>query len=206
MKIQAYKTIKTPAEFELKEKKSVFLAKTFPVSDEGNVDSILTDMKKKYYDASHRCYAYRLLSGKSKFSDAGEPSGTAGIRILNAIDHYQLQNCLVVVIRYFGGIKLGVGPLGKTYYASAINALAKAQIILRQSCYYIKLLADISSLDKITSFLLSNKIKITKTEYEPNVSIHCLIPIDRSANLHSKINETFRGTVTFLEENEIIFD
>ena len=206
MKIQAYKTIKIPTEFTVKEKKSVFLAKTFPVSDEGNVDSILTDMKKKYYDASHRCYAYRLLSGKSKFSDAGEPSGTAGIRILNAIDHYQLQNCLVVVIRYFGGIKLGVGPLGKAYYASAINTLATAQIILRQPCYQVKLLVDISSLDKITSFLITNKIKITKTEYEPNVSIHCLIPIDRSANLHSKINETFRGTVTFLEENEIIFD
>jgi len=206
MKIQAYTTIKIPIEFELKEKKSVFLAKAFPVSNEGNVNIILNDMKKKYYGASHRCYAYRLLSGKSKFSDAGEPSGTAGIRLLNAIDHYQLQNCLVVVIRYFGGIKLGVGPLGKAYYASAINALAKGEIVLRQPLNKVQLQADIADLDKITSFLLSNKIKITKTEYEPNVSIHCLIPIDKSVKLQSKINETFRGTVTFLVENEIIFD
>ena len=206
MKIQAYKTIKIPTEFTVKEKKSVFLAKTFPVSDEGNVDSILTDMKKKYYDASHRCYAYRLLSGKSKFSDAGEPSGTAGIRILNAIDHYQLQNCLVVVIRYFGGIKLGVGPLGKAYYVSAINALSKGERILRQPCNKVQLQVDIAALDKITSFLLSNKIKITKTEYEPNVSIHFLIPVDMYPNLQSKINKTFKGSVKFLQENEIIFD
>lgn len=206
MKIQAYKTIKIPTEFELKEKKSVFLAKTYLVSNEGNVDSILNEMKKKYYDASHRCYAYRLLSGKSKFSDAGEPSGTAGIRILNAIDHYQLQNCLVVVIRYFGGIKLGVGPLGKAYYASAINALAKGEIILRQPLNKVQLQADIADLDKIASFLLSNKIKIIKTEYEPKVSIHCLVPVDKSANFQSKIKETFRGYVRILQENEIIFD
>ena len=164
MKIQAYNTIKIPVEFELKEKKSIFLAKAFQVSNEGNVDSILNDLKKKYYDAAHRCYAYRLLSGKSKFSDAGEPSGTAGIRILNAIDHYQLQNCLVVVIRYFGGTKLGVGPLGKAYYTSAINALAKGEIILRKPYNKVQLQADIATLDKITSFLLSNKIKITKTD------------------------------------------
>lgn len=206
MKIQAYKTIKTSTEFELKEKKSVFLATAFPVSNEADVDSILNYLKKKYYDAAHHCYAYRLLSGKSKFSDAGEPSGTAGIRILNAIDHYQLQNCLVVVTRYFGGIKLGVGPLGKAYYTSASNALAKSQITLKQPYNKVKLQADFYTLDKITSFLHSNKIKITKTEYEPNVSINCLIRIESYQNLHSKIDETFKGTVTFIVDNEIIFD
>jgi len=88
MKIQPYKTLKSYNESELKERKSVFLAKAYPVNNEDEVNNLLYNLKKEYYDATHRCYAYRLLSGKSKFSDAGEPSGTAGIRILNAIDHY----------------------------------------------------------------------------------------------------------------------
>ena len=112
-------TIKGFFESKFKEKGSQFIGLAYPINSENEFQSILAEIKKKYYDASHHSYAYRLLNNTFKYSDAGEPSGTAGIRILNAIEHFNLLNVLVIVVRYFGGTKLGVGPLGKAYYHSA---------------------------------------------------------------------------------------
>ncbi len=206
MKIQVYKTIRHSHELELKEKKSVFLAKVYPVNNESEADNILTDLKKKYHDASHHCYAYRLISGKSKFSDAGEPSGTAGIRILNAIDHYEFQNCLVVIIRYFGGTKLGIGPLGKAYYSSAVNVLSKTESIIKQLHYQIELRINIKNIDKLISFLYSNKIKVEQIEYDLEVKINCLFPVESYESLRNKIIDSFREIASFSKKDEIIFD
>lgn len=206
MKIQAYKSIKLPNEFELKEKKSIFLAKVYYVNNEDEVNQFLGDVKKKYSDASHRCYAYKLVNGKTKFSDAGEPSGTAGIRILNAIDHYKIQNCLLVVIRYFGGTKLGVGPLGKAYYSAAINVLSKSEIIVIRPYRLTKMQVNIEKVNKLIGFLHSNKIKILETEYDSEVKINCLFPIDSYKSLHNKIISTFREGISIIVKDEIIFD
>ena len=115
-KIEEIKTIKKSAEVKFKEKGSLFLSKSYNITNVENVEDILNNLKKEFFDATHRCFAYRLNSVSTannfRYSDDGEPSGTAGIRILNAIDHFELQNCLIAVIRYFGGTKLGVGPLG----------------------------------------------------------------------------------------------
>ena len=113
--------------YEIKVKGSRFFGFAFPAENEEEIYHKLKRLKKEYYDASHHCYAYKLTDN-FKYSDAGEPSGTAGIRILNAIDHYDLVNILIVIVRYFGGTKLGAGNLGRTYYESAIKVLAKADI------------------------------------------------------------------------------
>jgi putative IMPACT (imprinted ancient) family translation regulator len=109
-------------------KKSNFIAQVYSINSEEDFKSHLTKAKKKYYDASHHCYAYKLVNGNVRYSDAGEPNGTAGVRILNAIEHFNLVNQLVIVSRIFGGIKLGVGPLGKAYYESAIQVLSESKI------------------------------------------------------------------------------
>lgn len=205
MKIQPYKTLKSYNESERKEKKSIFLTKAYPVSNEDEVNNILNDLKKKYYDASHRCYAYRLLSGKSKFSDAGEPSGTAGIRILNSIDHHELQDCLLVVIRYFGGTKLGVGPLGKAYYAAADQALAESNIITKKPYLKAEIKLPISSFDKLNRVLTSNKIKVTETAYDAETSIKCLIPFELVEEIKTKISERLKSKVDFLTNDEIFY-
>jgi uncharacterized YigZ family protein len=205
MKIQPYKTLKSYNDSELKERKSVFLAKAYPVNNEDGVNNILGDLKKEYYDASHRCYAYRLLSEELKFSDAGEPSGTAGIRILNAIDHYELYDCLVVVIRYFGGTKLGIGPLGKAYYSAAVQVLSQSTIITKQPYLQAEMKIAIPSFDKLSGVLASNQIQIIETIFNSEIRLKCLIPFEIFEKIKVKLVEILKGELDIIINDEILF-
>jgi uncharacterized YigZ family protein len=205
MKIQTYKTLKSYNESELKENKSVFIAQAYPVNNEDEVNDVLNDLKKKYYDASHRCYAYRLLSGKSKFSDAGEPSGTAGIRILNAIAHYDLQDCMIVIVRYFGGTKLGIGPLGKAYYSAAIQVISGSNIITKKPYLQMEMRLSISSFNKLNQVLAANQIKVIETSFDSETRIKCLIPFKIAEKVKAQINELLKGEVIFSQKDEILF-
>ena len=205
MKIQPYKTLNSYNESELKERKSVFLAKAYPVNNEDEVNNLLYNLKKEYYDATHRCYAYRLLSGKSKFSDAGEPSATAGIRILNAIDHYELQDCIVVVIRYFGGTKLGIGPLGKAYYSATVQVLSKSTIITKKPYLQAEIKIAISSFDKLRRVLASNQIKVMETIFNSEIKLKCLIPFEIVEKIKVNLAEILKGEVDIIINAEILF-
>lgn len=206
MKLNSYKTIKFPTENELKEKKSVFIAKAFNISNEKQAAEILSSVRKEYSDAAHHCYAYQLKNGKSKTSDDGEPHGTAGIKILNAIKHFQIQDCLVVVVRYFGGIKLGVGPLGKAYYSAALNVLSKAEIILKQPCYRVEISINFTYWDKLLNYLHSNNLNIISTSYDESVKLVCLIPVDIFVKASDKILELSDGRAQIEKPDEIIFN
>ena len=121
------KTIIKDSEFRFKEKGSVFIGLSFPINSEEDAESFLLSVRKKYYDATHHCYSYKLTDGTFKYSDAGEPNGTAGIRIYNAQNHFDLTGILTIIVRYFGGVKLGVGPLGKAYYETAYQNLKSSE-------------------------------------------------------------------------------
>lgn len=124
--------IKTVFEFNeivYKEKGSEFISQIYHIEDHKQAENILEKVRKKFFDATHHCFAYKLLNNEIKSSDDGEPKGTAGLRIMNAIDHHELTNTMIVVIRYFGGTKLGVGPLGKAYYQAAIGVIDEKKII-----------------------------------------------------------------------------
>lgn len=125
----SFKTIISLSEFKLKEKGSQFITYSNPISSEEEALTYLEELRKKFYNATHHCYSYKLMDGSFKYSDDGEPNGTAGIRIYNAQNHFELTNLITVVIRYFGGTKLGVGPLGKAYYRSAFESLQNASIV-----------------------------------------------------------------------------
>ena len=126
-----YKTIETIAEGIYKEKGSRFISFAYPVMNEDEIKSIVAAIKEKYYDARHHCYAWRLGADKLRFraNDDGEPSSTAGKPILGQIVSHDLTNILIVVIRYFGGIKLGVSGLIHAYRESTIDALSNAVIV-----------------------------------------------------------------------------
>ncbi len=126
-----YRTIKETAEGEISEKRSKFLAFAHPVKNVDEVKEWVEYYQKKYYDARHCCYAYMLGSERKDFraNDNGEPSGTAGKPILGQINSYELTDVLIVVIRYFGGIKLGTSGLIQAYKAAAIEAIEAADII-----------------------------------------------------------------------------
>lgn len=126
-----FKTIEAQAEGIYKEKGSRFIALAYPVTREEEIRDIIAGLKEKYYDARHHCYAWRLGAAKTHFraNDDGEPSSTAGKPILGQIQSNDLTNILIVVIRYFGGIKLGVSGLINAYREAAADALRNAVII-----------------------------------------------------------------------------
>ena len=127
----SYKSIGAPSEGLFKDNGSRFIALAYPVETEEQVKEIVAGLRKEYHDARHHCYAYRIgLKGDPwRASDDGEPSGSAGRPILGQIDSMGLSDILVVVVRYFGGIKLGIPGLIRAYKTSTADALSKATII-----------------------------------------------------------------------------
>ncbi len=129
-----YKTIEGTAEGLYREKGSKFIAKAFHVDSEEEVKDVLTEVKKEYHDARHHCYAYRInpRRERTRSNDDGEPSGTAGKPILNQILSYELFDVLIVVVRYFGGTKLGVSGLIHAYKTASQDALENAKIVEKE--------------------------------------------------------------------------
>ena len=131
---EKYFTIDKSVESIYKEKGSKFLSFLYPVSSVDEVKEYLTQLKKKYYDATHHCYAYIIGYDKETFrmNDDGEPSSTAGKPIYGQLQSNDLTNVLLVVVRYFGGTKLGVSGLIKAYKESSAECIALAQIVEKQ--------------------------------------------------------------------------
>lgn len=204
MQAENYKTINSFAEYRFKEKGSLFIGQAFPITTEEEALSILNGVRKKLYDATHHCYAY-VLPGLFKYSDAGEPSGTAGIRIYNAIQHFDLLELLVIVIRYFGGTKLGVGPLGKAYYFAAEETLKMASIVTRTAYKNLTLCFDFPMISHVHHLLSLQAIKITDTKYEEGVTMDCLVKPADIQLLIQRINETAFGKVQVEQTDKWIY-
>ncbi len=129
--MDTYRTIKAASEGAYSEKRSKFLAFAMPVRSVEEVKQIVAEYQKKYYDARHVCYAYMLGAERKEFraNDNGEPSGTAGKPILGQINSNELTDILIVVVRYFGGVKLGTSGLIVAYRLAAAEAIAAAEIV-----------------------------------------------------------------------------
>lgn len=129
--MDSYKTIKQISEGTYSEKRSKFLAFAVPVTSVEEVKQKVAEYQKKYYDARHVCYAYMLGAERTDFraNDNGEPSGTAGKPILGQINSNELTDILIVVVRYFGGIKLGTSGLIVAYKAAAAEAISTAEVV-----------------------------------------------------------------------------
>ena len=126
-----YKSISAPAKGLFKDNGSRFIAHAYPVETEDEIKEIVASLKKEYHDARHHCYAWRLghMGDRFRANDDGEPSGSSGRPILGQIDSHGLSDILVVVVRYFGGIKLGIPGLIRAYRTSTEDAICNAQII-----------------------------------------------------------------------------
>lgn len=128
-----YQTISQPGKAEYSEKRSKFLAFAFPVTNTDEVKELVQQYEKEYYDARHVCYAYMLGSERTVFRavDNGEPSGTAGRPILGQINSAELSDILIIVVRYFGGVKLGTSGLINAYKIAAAEAISNCEIVER---------------------------------------------------------------------------
>ena len=169
-----FKTIKENVSAEIVEKKSKFIANIFYVETREEAESIIKDINKKYHDARHNCYAYRIYSESGiieKSSDDGEPSGTAGAPVLTILSKNNLANVLVIVTRYFGGILLGTGGLVKAYSSATTVALENANVIEKNIAELYKIQIDYTDLNKFKYFANKNNINILKEEYLINIEL-----------------------------------
>jgi|SRR5690554_1169131 len=189
---------------EIKEKGSRFIAFAFPVNSEEEINLNLENLKKEFYDATHHCYAYKLIDS-FKYSDAGEPSGTAGIRIYNAIEHYNLNNILVVVVRYFGGTKLGVGGLGRAYYQSAQDVLSKAQITIKILYEKLFISVDYENAQKVFHIFNNTANKILEVNYSEQANFVSLVLPQLKDKIVREINSATSGKAAITAENKIYY-
>lgn len=158
----SYKTIAKPAEGSYSEKRSKFLAYAFPVQNEQEVKARLAEIQKKHWDARHHCYAYILGPHKDAYrlNDNGEPSGTAGRPIYGQLLSKDLTNTLVIVVRYFGGIKLGVSGLQNAYKVAAKEALDAAVIKERTIQEQYRVVFEYVKMNDIMQILKDPEIQV----------------------------------------------
>lgn len=199
------KTLKEPAENSYKEKGSEFIAKAFPVKTEDEVQKLVNKIKKEYYDASHHCFAFRLKDDTFRYSDAGEPTGTAGIRILNAMDHFELKDILIIVTRYFGGVKLGVGPLGKAYYSSSELLLKKCLYQEEKPFNKITIITDFNFMSQVYKVISNYSGIIENTFYGKDVKFECLIPEIDIKKIRRDLINSSNGKIEIVAGQENIY-
>lgn len=165
-------TILENSTFELVEKKSKFIANLIYIESKEEAENVIKEYKKKYYDARHNCYAYRVLNQDEiyeKSSDDGEPSGTAGAPMLNLLQKNDLCNVIIIVTRYFGGILLGTGGLVRAYSGATTGAIdnCKKARIQKGTGYQIEV--DYSNYQALQYYCNKNKINIKNSEYNENI-------------------------------------
>ena len=171
--MEKFKTIEGKVTAEVEEKKSRFIANLFYVESVEEAENCLKQIKKKYYDARHNCYAYVVKEENiiKKSSDDGEPSGTAGSPILNVIERNNLCNVIIIVTRYFGGILLGTGGLVRAYTEAAINAVNQAKIVEQEKGLEVEFELSYSDIEKFKYYCNLKNIKIVNIAYTENVKI-----------------------------------
>ncbi|MCX6257095.1 MAG: YigZ family protein [Bacteroidia bacterium] len=185
-----YLTISGTSEGLYKEKASKFMAFAFPVSSETEIKKIQLGLRKKYYDANHHCFAWRLGADKKhhRANDDGEPGNSAGMPILGQIQSKGLTNILIVVIRYFGGTKLGVSGLMNAYRTAAANALASAVIIEKTVCRIFEISFGYAAMNEVMSVVKDEKAGILNQEFD----LQCKMKVSIRKSLSSEFIERFR--------------
>lgn len=165
--MDTFKSIAAPSEGLFKDNGSRFIALAYPVESEAQVKEIVSSLKKEYHDARHHCYAYRLGHRGDVFraNDDGEPSGSAGRPILGQIDSAGLSDVLVVVVRYFGGIKLGIPGLIRAYKTSTSDALASAQVIEKTACRCFRLHFGYLSMNDVMKLVKDMSLAVTAQDF-----------------------------------------
>ncbi len=191
---ESYKTVKIQATDEIVEKRSRFIADVKPVETEEEAVAFLEEIKKKYWDARHHVYAYVLEENNiQRYSDDGEPAGTAGVPVLDMIKKEGLSNLIVVVTRYFGGILLGTGGLVHAYSKSAKVGVEAAQPVTMTLCCEITVECDYSLLGKIQSEACARGYEISGTNYAENVRISVLVPLSEVSKFEADIVDKTNG-------------
>ena len=199
-----YKTVYAGGEGEIIEKKSRFIATVRPVESEEEALAFIEEMRKKYWNATHNVFAYAVgeKSELQRFSDDNEPSGTAGMPVLNVLNGEEVKNTAIVVTRYFGGTLLGTGGLVRAYSKSAKSAVDQAEILSAELFLEFEISAGYSDFEKIQREAASFSAVIEHVQYEATVSASFSLRPDVAEKFCFRVSELSAGRVRPIPSGE----
>ncbi|HJA20874.1 MAG TPA: YigZ family protein [Candidatus Mediterraneibacter ornithocaccae] len=202
-----YDTVYRGGTGEYIEKRSRFIGQVYPVSSEEEVFAYLEEIKKKYWDARHHCWAYVIgrNPASERMSDDGEPAGTAGKPILEVIRGKGITNVLVVVTRYFGGTLLGTGGLVRSYTAASAEALSHSVIITRIFGFRVDIHSDYAGLGRIQYLIAQRGLYVQDTVYTDRVVISVLVPEEEERAFSKEVQEGTNGQAVMEKKGDCWF-
>lgn len=203
--MENYKVPASEGEDQLIEKKSRFIGHIYKVETAEEANNIIAAQKKKYWDASTVVYAYHLKNGVMRFSDGGEPQGTAGMPTLEVFRKEEVFDVLCVTVRYFGGILLGAGGLTRAYGKTAKLALDAAGIAVMQPHREVFIDCPYSLLETVRKYLPDFEAEETNTEYAASVGIELFMTSEKFESFKAKIIDVTNGQVTPEGRGEKLF-
>ena len=191
-----YKTVLNEAKAEFIEKRSRFIGYCKPVTTEQEAIDFINEKRSQHWNATHNVYAYSLREGNIKrYTDDGEPSGTAGVPALDVILKNEIYDVCVVVTRYFGGILLGTGGLVRAYSQGCKLALEASKIVMMQNSLLCSARCNYNQYGRVSSLLLDMGAKIDDTVYETDVQIKFHIKPDELSSINKKLADATSGEV-----------
>ena len=192
--IDKYVTVKQESHVEFEEKRSLFIGHAIHVDSEDEAAAFVKSIKKQYADATHNVWAYHLKGGIiARYSDDGEPQGTAGMPVLEAIRKSGVDDVCVVVTRYFGGILLGAGGLVRAYSHSAVIAIDGAEVVTYEPYYEYELICGYSEYQKYSNILSIERAVIDSTDFGAEVLVRFAVKKTQSERILTKISEAGFG-------------
>ena len=192
---------------ELVEKRSRFIGQVWQVTSEEEARARIEETKKQHYDARHNCWCFRVREGGAeRYSDDGEPQGTAGQPMLNVFQREQVTNVVCVVTRYFGGVLLGAGGLVRAYAQGAKDALGAAGISVVRRWAAMELTCTYAQFDMIRREVLTFEGVVENVDYGADVRVSSLLPEARAAAFAAHVLDLSAGTVEALEVGERLKD
>ncbi|MBQ0083499.1 MAG: YigZ family protein [Clostridiales bacterium] len=203
--MKAFKTVMDKTEAEITEKRSRFIATLAHVENEQAALSFLNEMRSMYWDARHNVYAYSLSSGTKRFSDDGEPHGTAGKPVLDVINGNGLDDVIIVVTRYFGGVLLGTGGLVRAYSSAAAEVVKNAEVCEMTPCITVKTECEYPQYDRLSKILEGYSCHIISTDYADKINISLLLAVTEKQRLEEEIKEAFFADLSLNYGEEISF-
>lgn len=201
-----YKTVQFESKGEFVEKRSRFIGYCKPVTTEQEAVDFINSKRAEHWNATHNVYAYSLREGNIKrYSDDGEPSGTAGMPVLDVILKNDIYDVCIVVTRYFGGVLLGTGGLVRAYSQGAKTALGAGGVVLMQSCTVCIVQCSYNQYGKISSLIMELGGTIDDTIYEADVTIKFHIKPEILASLNKKFADATAGEIQASSDSEEYF-
>jgi uncharacterized YigZ family protein len=191
------------AEAEFVEKRSTFIGHVWPVETEDEARAHIDEMKKKYHDARHNCWCYLLKDGPVRYSDDGEPQGTAGQPMLSVFQKEEVTNVCCVVTRYFGGVLLGAGGLVRAYTQSAKDALDAAGLSVVRRWVAFAVTCPYSYLERVKQAVTALDGAVGDIDYAADVTVQALLPEGRAGEFSARMTELSAGSFQAAELGEV---